>query len=142
MCTSRQLFDPLRHFSRVPSRRVLQCCGFSADHNVFEFFTERVAALSHVGPHLRGLSLARKCVPNEDQLVRTQNNKLAVRHEDLGRLVGVDGGEKGIDGVGDGGDVLLTLFLVEKQELAVAVAQFGGRSGAVVRCLVGQRVVR
>lgn len=65
-------------------------------------------------------------------------------HKDFGRLVGIDGSEEGINGIGHCGYILLTLFLVEEEELPVAVAQFvgGGASRAILEQLVGQRVVR
>lgn len=73
-----------------------------------------------------------------------ENDELAVRHKDLGRLVGVDGSEEGVNGVGHCRYILLALFLVEEEELPVAVAQFvgGGASRAVLNPLVGQRMVR
>lgn len=76
--------------------------------------------------------------------MRTKDDKFAVCHEDLWRLVGVDGGEEGINGIGNRGDVLLTLLLVEEEELAVTVTQLGGcgLSGAVRGQLAGQRMVR
>lgn len=58
--------------------------------------------------------------------MRAEDDKLAVCHKDLGRLVGVDGGKEGVDGVGHRGNVLLALLLVEEEELAVAVAELGG----------------
>ncbi len=76
--------------------------------------------------------------------MRAEDDELAVRHEDLGWLVRVDRSEEGVDGIGHRGNVLLTLLLIEEQELPVAVTQFGGRgaSRAILGQLVGQRVVR
>ena len=59
-----------------------------------------------------------------------ENDKFAVRHEDLGWLVGVYGGEEGVDGIGHRGDILLALLLVEEEELLVARAQFGRGGGS------------
>lgn len=139
----RQLLHPLSHLPGCPRGRILKSCCFRTNHDVFEFFAEGVAALRHTGPHFRRLGLAGHCVANEHQLVRAEDYKLAVSYEDFGRLVGVDGGEEGVDGIGDRGDVLLTLLLVEEDELPVAVAQFRGSApGAVLGHLIGQRVVR
>lgn len=66
LCTPCQLPHPLSHFSSCSRGRILKCCCLCTDHNVFEFFTERVAALCHTGPHLRRLGLARQSVANED----------------------------------------------------------------------------
>lgn len=76
--------------------------------------------------------------------MRTKNDKLAVCHKDFGRLVGIDSSEEGVNGIGHCGYILLTLFLVEEEELPVAVAQFvgGGDARAILEQLVGQRVVR
>lgn len=139
-----QLPHPLSHLSGCSGGRILKRRRLCTDHNVFEFFAEGVAALGHPGPHLRRPGLARQRVANEHQLVRAEDDKLAVRHEDLGWLVGVDGSEEGVDGIGHRGDVLLTLLLIEEEELPVAVAQFGGRgaSRAILGQLIGQRVMR
>lgn len=51
----------------------------------------------------------------------TQDHKLAVCYKDFWRLVGVDGCEEGVDGIGYRGDVLLTLLLIEEEELPVTV---------------------
>lgn len=71
--------------------------------------------------------------------MRAEDDELAVCHKDLGRLVGVDGGEKGVDGIGHRGDILLTLLLVEEEEMPVAVAQLGGVAS---RAILAKRVVR
>lgn len=144
LCAPRQLPHPLRHVPGRPGRRVLQRRRLGADHNVFEFLTEGVAALGHPGPHLGAPGLPRQRVPDEDQLVGAEDDELAVSDEDLGRLVGVDGGEEGIDGVGYRGDVVLTLLLVEEEELPVAMAKLGGGrvSSTTLGKRVGQRMVR
>lgn len=142
--TPRQLPHPLSHLSGRSRGGVLKRRCLCADHDVFEFFTQGVAALGHAGPHLLGLGLPRQRVTDEHQLVSTEDDKLAVRHEDLGRLVGVDGGEEGVDGIGHRGDVLLALLLVEEEELPVTVAQLGGGGGApgaILSQLVGEGVV-
>lgn len=136
---ARQFPHPLRHVPRRHWRWVLQCCRLGADHDVFEFLTECVAALGHPGPDLRALGLARQRVADEHQLVRAEDDELAVCHEDFWWLVGVDGGEEGVDGIGHCGDVLLALLLVEEEELPVAVAEFGG-GGGVCGAVGGQWV--
>lgn len=138
-----QLPHPVSHLSGCSRGRILKRRRLRADHDVFEFFAEGVAALRHSAPHLRSLGLARQRVANEHQLVRAEDDELAVCHEYLGWLVGVDGGEEGVDGVGHRGDILLALLLVEEEELPVAMAQFGGggTSRAVLGQLVGQWVV-
>lgn len=143
LCAPRQLPHLLCHVLGRSGRRVLERRCLGADHNVFEFLTEGVAALAHPGPHLGAASLPRQRVPDEDQLVGAEDDELAVSDKDLGRLVGVDGGEEGIYGVGYRGDVLLTLLLVEEEELSVAVAKLGGGgvSGTTLAKMVGQRMM-
>ncbi len=65
----------------------------------------------------------------------TEDNKLAVGYKDLRWLIGINGSEEGVDGVGHRGYILLTLLLVEEEELAVAMAQFrgGGANGAIIK---------
>lgn len=59
-------------------------------------------------------------------------------HKYLGWLVGVDSSKEGIDGIGHCGNILLTLLLVEEEELTVTMAQFGG--GRAPRAILGQLV--
>lgn len=138
-----QLLHLFHHLLGRGRGRILKRRRLGADDDVFEFLTEVVAALSHLGSHLRSLGLSRERVADEHQFVRAEDDELAVGHENLGRLIGVDGSEEGVDGVGDGGDVLLALLVVEEEELLVAAAQLGGGrvSGVALGQLVGQRVV-
>lgn len=61
----RQLPHPVRHLPGGSGGGVLQRRRLGADHNVFEFFAERVAALPHAGPHLGALGLPGQRVPDE-----------------------------------------------------------------------------
>lgn len=139
-----QLLDPFHHLPGRSGGGILKRRRLGADDNVFEFLAQVVAALSHLGSNLRSFGLSRQRVPDEDQFVRAEDDKLTVGHENLGRLVGVDGGEEGIDGVGHRGDVLLALLVVEEEQLLVATTQLG-RSGirrAALGQLIGQGVVQ
>lgn len=133
----------LCHLSGGSRGRILKCCCLRTDHNVFEFFTEAVAALGYPCPHFWRFGLAWQRVTNEDQLVCAENDKLAVCHKYLWWLVGVDSSKKGIDGICHRGDVLLALLLIEENKLTVTVAQLGGggASRAVLGQVVCQRVV-
>lgn len=139
-----QLLDPLHHLPGRSGGRVLKRRRLGADDNVFEFLAQVVAALSHLGSNLRSFGLSRQRVPDEDQFVRAEDDKLTVGHENLGRLVGVDGGEEGVDGVGHRDDILLALLVVEEQQLLVAAAQLGrgGIRRAALAQLIGQGVVK
>lgn len=53
-----QLLHPLRHLFGCSSTWILQRSCFRTDYDVFEFFTQGVAALGHATPHLWRLGLA------------------------------------------------------------------------------------
>lgn len=63
----------------------------------------------------------------------TEDDKLAVSHKNLGRLVGTDGAVKGINGVGKGGDIGLALLLVKEKKLPVRVAEGAADLAVVLR---------
>lgn len=91
--------------------------------DLLEHLTEEVAVVHHLVLDILGLGLAGQRVPNEDELVGTEDDKLAVGHEDLGGLVGADGSEKGVNGIGKRSEVGLALLQVEEEELAVGGTQ-------------------
>lgn len=92
-------------------------------HNLLEHLTEEVAVVHHLVLDVLGLGLAGQRVPDENELVGTEDDKLAVGHKDLGGLVGADSGEEGVNGIGERGEVGLALLQVEEEELAVGRTQ-------------------
>lgn len=60
---------------------------------------QRVRQLQHFGADLGAGDVAVDGVADVHQAVGAQNHKLAVRQEDLGRLIVLDGIEEGVDGV-------------------------------------------
>ncbi len=89
--------------------------------------------LGHPGANLGRLGLPGERVSDEDELVSAEDDEFAVGDEDFGRLVVVDGGVERIDGVGERGDVGLTLLHVKEQQLPVTHAQLAARRLWVVR---------
>lgn len=113
-------------------------------HDLLEHLTEEVAVVHHLVLDVLGLGLAGQRVPNEDELVGAEDDKLAVGHKDLGRLVGADGRKEGVNSIGEGGEVGLALLQVEEEELAVSRTQCptAPRGAVVLRgAPVGQVVV-
>lgn len=93
--------------------------GCLGGHHDLEHLTEEVAVVHNLVLDILGLGLAGQHVPNENELVGTEDDEFAVGHKDLGRLVGADSSEEGTNGIGERGEVGLALLQVEEKELAV-----------------------
>lgn len=65
-------------------------------------------------------------VSDEDQFVGAEDDKLAVRHKDAGRLPGTDAAEESVYSAEERDEVLLTLLGVEAEKLAVPCAHMSG----------------
>lgn len=118
-----KVLDALHHVLGGSRRGVVEGSCLGGHHDLLEHLTEEVAVVHHLVLDVLGLGLAGQRVANEDELVGTEDDKLAVGHKDLGRLVGADGGEEGIDSIGERGEVGLALLQVEEEELAVSRTQ-------------------
>lgn len=137
-----KVLDTLHHVLRGSGRRVVEGSCLGGHHDLFEHLTEEVAVVHHLVLDVLGLGLAGQGIPNEDKLVGAEDDELAVGHKDLGRLVGADSSEEGVNGVGERGEVGLALLQVEEEQLAVSRTQ-GTPCWAIVlgRAPVGQVVV-
>lgn len=60
---------------------------------------------SYLGPEVSGAEESNKRVPNKHELVRRHNETLPPGHKNPWRLVSLNATEKGVDGVGQGGEV-------------------------------------
>lgn len=114
-----QLLDSVHHVLGSSGRWVLQGGGLGGGHDATQEAAQQIAVVGHLAADISGLGLPRERVPDEHQLMGTEDDKLAVCHKDLGRLVGGHSGEEGVHRVGERGQVRLALLQVEEQQLPV-----------------------
>lgn len=116
---ARQLGYASLHLASGGRRRVAQSGALDGEDRFLQGLAEGGAGGPHPGPHGRRRRQAGDGVAHKDQLVRRDDDELAVRHEDAGRLVGPCASRERFDGGEQGAIVRLALPRVELQQLAI-----------------------
>lgn len=122
-----QVRDSVHHFLNRRRVRVIQSSRFRRSHHRFQQITQDITGVHDAVGHFGSGRLAGQSVPDEDQFVSAQDDKLTVRYEDPGRLSGADAAEKGVHGAEKSDEMLLALLGVEDEELAVPGRELRGR---------------
>lgn len=149
LCVMREIRHSVHHLLDGARVWVVQRGRFSRSDHRFQQVTQHVAGVHHPVSYLGGLRLPGQRVPDEDQFVSAEDDKLAVSDEDARRLPGAHAAEEGVDGAQERDEMLLALLRVEGEELAVSGANVrggghgggggggvGGRGGGHARVLV------
>lgn len=129
LCVPGQVGHLVDHLLQGGGAGVVERGRLGGQNYSLELLAELVAGVHHFVANVLGGHLPGQRVSDEHQFVGAEDDKLAVGHEDPGRLRRAEAAEERVDGVEQGDVMGLALVIVEAQELPVlsAHAAAGGR---------------
>ncbi|KAG7235324.1 hypothetical protein INR49_002781 [Caranx melampygus] len=120
-----QLCHSVHHVLDGVGVGVVEGSHLGGGHHCLQQVAQHITGVHHGVGHLRRGGLSGQRVPDEDQLVGAEDDKLAVCYEYTRWLAGADTAEEGVNSAEQRDKVLLALLRVEGQQLTVPRAQGG-----------------